>query len=40
MTKAARKSNINEGIVLIEVDDMPQGGTAVHRKTMSGFYSR
>ena len=35
-----RHEHLNEGIILIEVDDILEGGSEIHRKRMEAFYDR
>ena len=35
--KDPKENHVNEGIILIEVDDLMVGGTAVHRQRMEAF---
>jgi hypothetical protein len=34
------KNVLNVGVVLVEVDDILEGGTADHRKQMESFYAK
>ena len=40
LNKDSRSPRLNEGIMLIEVDGILEGGTDVHRKRMEDFYEK